>query len=118
MALSKFEYSECCNGQPEDGFDKIAIFGQPPDQPEHVVWLSIKNDWKWSSKLGALEDVRHNILDGAKGNHQSQVLVFMKRHAKHRDDNSILSRIKFNSFPRASPAPTDSFSGPQSESPR
>ena len=51
-------YERCDNGDVEDGFEKIAIYEQGL-VPTHAA-RQLPNG-RWTSKLGALEDVEHPI---------------------------------------------------------
>jgi hypothetical protein len=49
----------CDNGEPESGYDKIAIYVEGGD-PVHVARLTPSG--RWASKLGDFEDIEHEAL--------------------------------------------------------
>jgi len=74
--FSSIRYEICENGEPEEGFCKIAIFIDPNGIPTHAA-RQLLNGF-WTSKLGKYIDVQHtiqSIIDGDYG----AVGVYMKR---------------------------------------
>ncbi len=73
--FKKHKFEICENDKPERGFEKIAIF-EKDGFATHACRQLKKN--LWTSKLGALEDVRHTIFQ-ISGGMYGEVSVFMKR---------------------------------------
>lgn len=78
-------HRECDAGDLEADFEKIAIFGKSDGTATHVARQLDAGEW--TSKLGKLEDIRHNTLAGLEGDYDSinndddygKVVQFMKR---------------------------------------
>lgn len=69
---------ELCDGfDPEDGFEKVAIFGDANGDFTHVA-LQLP-DGRWKSKLGQLEDISHADLRSISDGDYGTVCYFMKR---------------------------------------
>ncbi len=67
----------CCDdGGLEAGFEKIAIYG---DENEYEHAAKQLPSGKWTSKLGADEDIEHETTDALEGVQYGRVLRFMKR---------------------------------------
>lgn len=82
QAFGTLGFEECSDGNPETGFEKIAIYGRQKNQsglvePTHAA-LQLKNGG-WTSKLGQAEDVQHNELDGVSGPTYGAPVRFMRR---------------------------------------
>lgn len=69
-------YSICENSDYEIGFQKIAIFIKENNIPTHTA-RQLDNG-KWTSKIGELEDIEHNLFDLI-GNQYGKIGVIMKR---------------------------------------
>ena len=69
-------YVECRDTDLETGFEKIAIFTDAEESPLHLA-RQLSNG-QWTSKLGALEDIEHD-LHGLEGLAYGRVAVVMKR---------------------------------------
>ncbi len=64
----------------EDGVEKEAIFADPNGSPTHAARQL--NDGTWTSKLGQLEDIRHQNLDQvSEGDYGKPVLVLRRSAA-------------------------------------
>lgn len=75
-AYATLGFELCEDGQLEEGYEKLAIYGSEFGRPKHVaIQLS---DGTWSSKLGKLQDINHELL-GLEVKEYSQVQRFMKR---------------------------------------
>ncbi|MFT3909943.1 MAG: hypothetical protein QM737_10990 [Ferruginibacter sp.] len=75
-------FTECENGDLEEGFQKIAIYEFPDGQFAHVA-KQLENG-HWSSKIGELEDIEHYSLNALEyenynGECYGVVKFFMKR---------------------------------------
>ena len=68
-------YEICETGNPEPGFQKVALFTKD-GLPTHVARQL--PDGAWTSKVGILEDVRHS-LQAISGGMYGEVTVFLKR---------------------------------------
>lgn len=76
--LNKFYgFIECENGDYEDGFEKIVLYGDVHDDWQHAARLLKAG--LWVSKLGAWEDIEHLNLDCLNGEDYGEPKVFMKR---------------------------------------
>jgi hypothetical protein len=78
VVFKSFGFDVCLTGEPESGFEKIAIYG------EEGAFLHAARQiegGRWTSKLGPFEDIEHknlNVLtrpDPAYG----EVVIFMRR---------------------------------------
>lgn len=75
-AYQTLGFEPCEDGLLETGFEKIAIYLAPSGEPQHIA-RQVANG-KWTSKLGVLEDIEHE-LDGLAGDLYGSVQQFMKR---------------------------------------
>lgn len=75
-AFSKLGYSPCESAVFEPEFQKIAIFCDDEGQPTHAA-RQLANG-KWTSKLGRLEDIEHNLTD-LEGSFYGHVKAFLKK---------------------------------------
>jgi hypothetical protein len=75
-------YSPCNSAGLEDGFEKIALFVDPQGMPTHAARQL--SSGKWTSKLGKLEDIEHNTLEGLSGSSYGSVSVIMKRPSREK----------------------------------
>jgi hypothetical protein len=76
-AYERLGYAICHSDEYEDGFEKIAIYVDHNKQPTHASRQL--DSGKWTSKLGQLEDIEHNTLEGLAGAEYGNVAVVMKR---------------------------------------
>ena len=90
-------YDVCDDGGLETDFDKIAIYGEDDGYTHAARQL---DDGKWTSKLGGLEDIEHNSLDGLVGEQYGTVQVFMKRHKGYEIDPPTFPDQSFHLFPK------------------
>ena len=75
-AFASLGYSTCNAADLESGFEKIAIFADDQAIPTHAARQM--QSGHWTSKIGKLEDIEHDLLDLA-GTEYGSVIVFMKR---------------------------------------
>ncbi|MBN2568114.1 MAG: hypothetical protein JXB42_01655 [Deltaproteobacteria bacterium] len=75
-AFETFGYIECDGPELEEGFEKIAIYADKYGKPTHAVRQL--ESGIWTSKLGQLEDISHDI-DGVSGEHYGNVVIVLKR---------------------------------------
>ncbi len=73
------EFQLCADAIQEEGYEKIALYGYPNSLFSHAARL--QEDGSWTSKLGKIEDIRHQNLAVLEGPHPAygQVQCFMKR---------------------------------------
>ncbi len=79
QAYSTEGFSRCRGGDFEDGFTKIAIYVGADARVKHAARLV--SEGKWTSKLGRLEDIEHE-LDGVAGAQYGQPTTFVRRSDK------------------------------------
>lgn len=60
-ALGTQGYQPCESGFHQEGFEELAVFTRPDGEPTHVARQL--PDGGWTSKLGKLEDVRHQGVE-------------------------------------------------------
>jgi hypothetical protein len=75
-------YSPCNSSSLEDGFEKIALFVDLQGKPTHAA--KQLSGGKWTSKLGQLEDIEHDTLEGLSGSRYGSVSFIMKRPSRER----------------------------------
>lgn len=85
--LLRFE--ECLSGEPEPGFEKIAIYVDESGYFSHVARQLPNGDW--SSKLGELNDIQHRLgcLAGEGLYEYGSVQCFMRRERISDDEDSL-----------------------------
>ena len=75
-AFATLGYAVCDTEQPEDGFEKVALFAYSDGRPTHAARLL--DTGFWTSKLGEREDIEHRLHDLA-GDVYGRVVLIMKR---------------------------------------
>jgi len=75
-AFGTVGFRVCESGEVEEGFDKIAIYADDMDRPQHAA-KQLQNG-KWSSKMGRSIDADHE-LSALEGPYYGHVKVYMKR---------------------------------------
>lgn len=78
----EFGYSVCETRDHETGFEKVAIYAELDGSPTHMARQCESGEW--CSKLGAMQDIKHDSLEDLKGEEYGQVAVILKRPI---DDN-------------------------------
>lgn len=66
----------CVNDAREEGFEKVAVYG------DGYMWTHAArqlDNGKWTSKLGALEDIEHESLEALSGAAYGSVFQVLKR---------------------------------------
>ncbi|MFV1976652.1 MAG: hypothetical protein ACC651_12955 [Candidatus Scalindua sp.] len=76
-AYETLGYTVCHNDEYENGFEKIALYGDQNKKPTHAA--KQLNSGRWTSKLGQLEDIEHNTLEDLIGPEYGTIAVIMKR---------------------------------------
>lgn len=80
IAFVGLGYVECDNGDFEEGFEKVALYGK--DSGSAVVPTHMAKqipDGRWKSKLGRLEDIEHKELSNVDGDNYGSARRYMKR---------------------------------------
>lgn len=75
-AFTTLGYEVCQNPDWEPGSEKVALYAKE-SAPTHAARQC--PDGRWTSKLGALEDVRHDSLESLAGDIYGQATVFLRR---------------------------------------
>jgi hypothetical protein len=71
-------FVRCASDALEEGFEKVAVYG------DGYIWTHAARqlqNGKWTSKLGALEDIEHESLEGLSGGEYGSVMQVLKRPA-------------------------------------
>ena len=79
--LAVFEsegYRQCEHGEPEGGFDKVALFVNDWGLVDHVAFQPGGAD-HWLSKLGEGYDIKHEKVDAVSGSLYGWPGVFLRR---------------------------------------
>ena len=71
-------YAVCEGEDPEEGYERIALFADGDGRPTHAA-RQLSNG-RWSSKLGKAEDIEHGLHD-LEGMLYGSVVLLMKRTA-------------------------------------
>ena len=75
-AFTSLGYAVCSGTDLELGFEKIALFANEQSVPLHAARQ--RPEGSWTSKLGELEDIDHNLRD-LEGEQYGAVALVMKR---------------------------------------
>lgn len=78
-ALAIHGFYVCDDGEPEQGFEKIALYANTDGQPTHAARQLASG--RWTSKLGDEEDITHDSLAALEGADYGTVVCFLKRPA-------------------------------------
>jgi len=80
-AFRTLGYEVCDNADLEPGLQKVAIYGQPGYDGRIVPTHASKqlSNGKWSSKMGALEDISHDDVESVDGPVYGHAICFMSR---------------------------------------
>jgi hypothetical protein len=76
QAFSLLGFSPCKNGDYENGYERVALFLDDEKKPTHMARQL--DSGKWTSKLGGLEDIEHD-LTGVEGKEYGKVAHCLKR---------------------------------------
>ena len=76
-AFEVLNYTVCETSNYESGYEKIAIYAKQNGEPTHAARQL--DSGKWTSKLGRLEDIEHDDIEGVSGEIYGSVAVIMKR---------------------------------------
>jgi hypothetical protein len=69
-------FSPCSDGNSETGYEKVAVYGIDGEYTHVARQLP---SGKWTSKLGALEDIEHDTLEGLIGTEYGPVERLLRR---------------------------------------
>ena len=75
-AFELLGYTICSDADYETGYEKIAIYASQAGRPTHAA-RQIDSE-KWTSKIGQLEDIEHDI-SGLSGDIYGKPVVYMRR---------------------------------------
>jgi hypothetical protein len=78
-AFELLGFQVCSSREYESDYEKIAIFATPNGKPTHAAKQF--DSEMWSSKLGKLEDILHNI-NSLSGRIYGEPVIYMKRPKK------------------------------------
>jgi hypothetical protein len=76
-AYATLGYAECASAEPEEGFEKVALYALG-DEPRHAARQLARG--AWTSKLGRSEDIEHRLED-LEGPLYGKVVKLFKRPA-------------------------------------
>jgi hypothetical protein len=82
MAFGTVGYKEWKreNGELERGYEKVAIFVDPNNEPTHAA-RQLPNGM-WTSKLGVWKDVEHAKLASIEGGDYGKVVKYLRRERR------------------------------------
>ena len=80
-AFATLGYAECQDGAMEEGYEKVALFARHDDEGRIAPTHAAKQlaDGRWTSKLGALEDIEHMEPEDVNGPLYGTPIRFMRR---------------------------------------
>ena len=81
--LAQRGFTPCDSDQPEEGFEKIALYGVPAGDVTHAA-RQLPNG-QWTSKLGRAQDVQHTLRGLEDGSYGS-VLLILRRPSQQPED--------------------------------
>ncbi len=76
-AFTALGYEMCDTGELESGFEKIALFSTPGQDPTHAARQLPSGEW--TSKMGRSVDITHLTLQSIEGEVYGRVAIFMRR---------------------------------------
>jgi hypothetical protein len=81
QAFEKQGYASCPDGSPEEGMEKIAIFGKESQDGAVIPTHASRQleSGEWTSKLGPLEDVSHRSIHSVNGPLYGKPVCYMSR---------------------------------------
>lgn len=77
QALRSIGFEECDDGTLEEGYDKVALYGNGSFLYTHAA-RQLRTR-KWTSKLGRSEDIEHDAPEDLAGGVYGQVHQYMRR---------------------------------------
>lgn len=76
-ALATVGFEPCDDGAPEAGFEKVVIYVNASGAAAHAARQL--TDGRWTSKLGALEDIEHDALEALEGSFYGAPRLWLRR---------------------------------------
>ena len=76
-AFATLRYEPCDDGNLEEEFEKVAIYGLSHGAVKHMA-RQLRTG-RWTSKLGKLEDIEHGSPSELEGNEYGFVIQYMRR---------------------------------------
>jgi hypothetical protein len=77
QAFESIDYRVCDDDSVEDGFEKVALYGDADGVPTHAARQLASGEW--TSKLGKSVDIRHRSLAALEGEMYGRVACVMHR---------------------------------------
>jgi hypothetical protein len=77
QAYATLGYERCQTSEPEEGFEKIAVYTDASGVPTHAARQLA--DGTWTSKLGGLEDITHSTLSAVSNEAYGTATLFLRR---------------------------------------
>jgi len=75
--LGLLGWEVCDSVEVEAGYEKVAIYADIDGEPQHVARQL--EDGRWTSKLGDLEDIEHEMLEDVASHDYGEARLFMRR---------------------------------------
>lgn len=77
IVAAEYGYTPCDNGEPEDDYEKIVLYGDE-ERIDHAT--SQLRNGRWTSKLGYQgEDIQHDTPEVVTGGEYGPVVAFFRR---------------------------------------
>lgn len=93
QAFRTLGYRPCDNELVEKGFEKVAIYVDFTGTPTHMARQL--NSGKWTSKIGALEDIEHDTLQGLAGSGGYGLVRQLLKRRRAKERNPIFSGLEW-----------------------
>jgi hypothetical protein len=88
-AFGRLGFRQCNDGRHEQGYEKVAIYVKPNDEPTHMA--RELGDGVWFSKLGDYQDIRQHSVDAVEMVAYGEARYFMR---KRLDGYGIWGKLK------------------------
>lgn len=75
-AFASLGYETCVSAELEDGFEKVALYANA-EGPSHMARQLAEG--RWTSKLGALQDIEHATPDDLADDTYGRIVLLMRR---------------------------------------
>lgn len=91
-AFATLGYAPCDSPDPEDDYEKVALYSLAAGEPKHAARQLPSG--VWASKLGEMEDIEHHTLTGIEGDAYGYVAQILRRVRQQnaRDDWGRVAR--------------------------
>lgn len=93
-------FERCTSADLEPDFEKVAVFADAAGSGTHAA--KQLDDGSWTSKLGQLQDIRHQALDGVAGQSYGTVHAVLRRRV-YADETTEQQRPENGDFPQLPP---------------